>query len=149
MNFDRSWVLFLSWIPLAWAVYEMRRTSRRIGLALRALSFVAVIVALAEPHITLPESKLAVAVLVDTSASATATDLERANTLARNLTSARGSSDRPACNPTVSSGQRDFCVIPCGNDRSTCGSIGAQFFAWHGESNARIVEIRSISANLR
>ncbi len=91
MNFDRSWVLFLSWIPLAWAVYEMRRTSRRIGLALRALSFVAVIVALAEPHITLPESKLAVAVLVDTSASATATDLERANTLARNLTSARGS----------------------------------------------------------
>lgn len=91
MNFDRSWVLFLSWIPLAWAAYEMRHTSRRIGLALRALSFVAVIVALAEPHITLPESKLAVAVLVDTSASASATDLERANTLARNLTSTRGS----------------------------------------------------------
>lgn len=91
MNFDRPWVLFLTWIPLAWAVYEMRHTSRRIGLALRALSFVAVIVALAEPHITLPESKLAVAVLVDTSASASPTDLERANQIARNLSSVRGS----------------------------------------------------------
>ncbi len=41
-------------VPLAWAFYEMRRTSRRIGLLLRALSFVAVIVALAEPRMTLP-----------------------------------------------------------------------------------------------
>lgn len=90
MNFDRTWVLFLAWVPLAWAVYELRRTSRRIGLALRALSFVAVIIALAEPHITLPESKLAVAVLVDTSASASPADLQRANDLSRSLTKARG-----------------------------------------------------------
>ncbi len=91
MSFDRSWVLFLAWIPLAWALYEARQTSRRIGLALRALSFVAVIVALAEPHMSLPESKLAVAVLVDTSASASAKDLQRAHELARSLSGARGS----------------------------------------------------------
>ena len=69
MTFDRSWVLFLAWLPLAWATFEWKRTSRRFGLAMKALCFVAVIVALAEPLITLPESKLAVAVLVDTSAS--------------------------------------------------------------------------------
>src|SRR3954463_14465203 len=91
MNFDRSWVLFLSWIPLAWAAYELPRTRRRIGLAFKALAFVAVIVALAEPSLTLPESKLAVAVLVDTSASASAADLQRANEIAENLSKARGS----------------------------------------------------------
>jgi len=90
MTFDRSWVLFLAWLPLAWAAFEWTRTSRRFGLAMKALCFVAVIVALAEPHITLPESKLAVAVLVDTSASQSPADLERANELSRNLTSARG-----------------------------------------------------------
>ena len=91
MTFDRSWVLFLAWIPLAWGVYEMRRTSRRFGLWLRALSFVAVIVALAEPSITLPESKLAVAVLVDTSASASPADLTKAEEISKNLNNARGS----------------------------------------------------------
>ncbi len=90
MTFDRSWVLFLAWLPLAWATFEWKRTSRRFGLAMKALCFVAVIVALAEPHITLPESKLAVAVLVDTSASQSPADLERANELSRSLTSARG-----------------------------------------------------------
>jgi Ca-activated chloride channel homolog len=91
MTFDRSWVLFIAWVPLAWAAYELPRTRRRLGLALKALAFIAVLLALAEPSITLPESKLAVAVLVDTSASTSSADLERANEISKSLSSARGS----------------------------------------------------------
>ncbi|MEO8099833.1 MAG: VWA domain-containing protein [Acidobacteriota bacterium] len=90
MTFDRSWVLMIAWIPLAWAAFEWPRTARRVGLVLKALCFVAVLIALAEPSIMLPESKLAVAVLVDTSASTSKADLDRGSELARNLVGARG-----------------------------------------------------------
>lgn len=90
MNFENSWVLFLLALPLAWLAYEWLRTSRRVGLILKSLSFIAVIVALAKPSITVPESKLAVAVLVDTSASASQADLDQASKLARSLTAVRG-----------------------------------------------------------
>lgn len=90
MSFEYNWVLFVALLPLAWLAYEWPRTSRRLGLILKALSFGAIIVALARPSITLPESKLAVAVLVDTSASASQADLDRASNLASDLTKARG-----------------------------------------------------------
>lgn len=90
MNFDRSWVLYLAWLPLAWAAFEWTRTPRRVGLILKSLAFVAVLIALAEPSMTLDETKLAVAVLVDTSASASANDLQRANDLAAKLNGAHG-----------------------------------------------------------
>lgn len=90
MNFEYAWVIFLALLPLAWLAFEWPRTSRRLGLILKALSFIAVIVALAKPSITVPESKLAVAVLVDTSASSSQADLDRASELARSLTGARG-----------------------------------------------------------
>lgn len=90
MSFEYSWVLFVALLPLAWLAYEWPRTSRRLGLILKALSFAAIIVALARPSMTLPESKLAVAVLVDTSTSASQADLDRASNLASDLTKARG-----------------------------------------------------------
>ncbi len=90
MTFERSWVLFLLALPLMWVGFEWTRTHRRAGLLLKALCFMAIILALAEPTLTLPESKLAVAVLVDTSASASDTDLKRASDLAEKLTDAHG-----------------------------------------------------------
>jgi uncharacterized membrane protein len=90
MIFDRSWVLFLVWLPAAWTLYEWRRTTRHAGLVLKALCFMAILTALAGPSIVLDETKLAVGVLVDTSASTTGADLERAAELARKISGARG-----------------------------------------------------------
>lgn len=90
MTFEHSWVLLFLALPLLWTAFEWMRTPRRGGLLLKALSFVAIIVALAEPTLTLPESKLAVAVLVDTSASASDADLKRASELSEKLSDAHG-----------------------------------------------------------
>ena len=51
VTFDRSWVLLLAWLPVAWAIFEWRRTQRHLALVLKALSFIAVLLALAEPHL--------------------------------------------------------------------------------------------------
>jgi Ca-activated chloride channel homolog len=90
MTFDREWVLALAWIPAAWAVFEWRRTQRHLALVLKALSFVAVLMALAEPHLATMETKVALAVLVDTSASVSATDLDRASKLAAAINDEKG-----------------------------------------------------------
>ncbi len=90
MTFDRAWVLALAWLPLAWMVFEWRRTQRKLALVLKALCFIAILLALSEPRLSLDETKVAVAVLVDTSASATPADLERASQLARSMTGAKG-----------------------------------------------------------
>jgi Ca-activated chloride channel family protein len=90
MSFDRSWVLFIAWLPLAWILFEWRRTQRKLGLVLKAVSFIAILLALAEPRMVLQETKVALAVLVDTSASSSPADLERASQLARTMSGARG-----------------------------------------------------------
>jgi Ca-activated chloride channel homolog len=90
MIFDRAWVLALSWLPLAWMIFEWRRTSRRLGLVLKALSLVAILVALAEPRMNVSETKVAVAVLVDTSASVSNANLEQASQIANSLAGERG-----------------------------------------------------------
>ena len=69
VTFDRTWVLANAWLPLAWMVFEWRRTSRRGALAIKAVSLAAILIALAEPRLNISENKVAVAVLVDTSAS--------------------------------------------------------------------------------
>jgi Mg-chelatase subunit ChlD len=89
MTFDRAWVLAIAWIPLAWMIFEWRRTSRRLALVLKALSLAAILLALAEPRLNTTETKVAVAVLVDTSASVSAADLERASQIANTMESAR------------------------------------------------------------
>jgi Ca-activated chloride channel homolog len=90
MTFDRSWVLAIAWLPLAWAVWEWTRTRRRIALALKAFALVAILLALAQPKLSVEETKVAVAVLVDTSASVSQADLGRASQLARSMRDAQG-----------------------------------------------------------
>jgi Ca-activated chloride channel family protein len=90
MTFDRSWVLLIAWLPAAWAVFEWRRTQRHLALVLKALSFIAVLLALAEPHLATTETKVALAVLVDTSASVSPVDLERASKLAEAINGEKG-----------------------------------------------------------
>jgi Ca-activated chloride channel homolog len=88
--FERAWVLVFLLLPLGWLVFELRRTRRVTALILKALTFVAIVLALAEPTLTLPQTKMAVAVLVDTSASVSPPDLARASELAAALDKARG-----------------------------------------------------------
>jgi len=90
MTFDRAWVLAVAWLPLAWAAWEWSRTRRRAALAIKAITLTAILIALAEPRLSVDETKVAVAVLVDTSASVSAADLDRASQLAGSMQSAEG-----------------------------------------------------------
>src|SRR5579872_5520985 len=91
MSFDRTWVLALAWIPLAWGYYEFGRTPRKLGLALKVAALTFILLALAQPRLIISTAKVAVGVLVDTSASVSPRDLERASKLVSDLDSARGS----------------------------------------------------------
>ncbi len=90
MTFDRAWVLLVAWIPLAWAVWEWRRTARRGALLLKALSFTALLLALAQPNLSFVASKVAVAILADTSHSVSPDDLERVSRMATRMEASRG-----------------------------------------------------------
>jgi Mg-chelatase subunit ChlD len=90
MIFERAWVLAFLLLPLGWAWFETRRTRRTAALVLKVLTMVAIVLALGEPTLTLPQTKMAVAILVDTSASVSPQDLARASQLAAALDKARG-----------------------------------------------------------
>ena len=90
MTFDRSWVLLIAWLPLAWLAYEWRRTERRLALLLKVLSVIAVLLALAEPRLNVADTRMAVAIAVDTSSSITQPDLDRASELAGRIEKSRG-----------------------------------------------------------
>lgn len=91
MSFERSWVALLALVPLLWTAYEWRRTSRRLALALKALSLSAILLALASPRLDFQSSKVAVALLADTSGSSSAADLGRASQISDSFSSAQGS----------------------------------------------------------
>jgi Mg-chelatase subunit ChlD len=90
MTFDRWWLLVFTPLPLLWMAWEWRRHGRRLGLLLKGLSLTAILFALAEPRMPVWETKLGVAVLVDTSASLSRQDLQRASSLVAELESRRG-----------------------------------------------------------
>lgn len=90
MTFDRPWALLLLLLPAAWAFFEWRKTARHPGVILKALTFAAVVLALSQPRISISESKMAVAVLIDTSASITNADLEHASESATAIDRIRG-----------------------------------------------------------
>ncbi len=90
MNIAHAWVLLFLALPLGWLAFEWRRTSSRVGLLLKALCFCAIVLALSEPRLVVPETKVAAAVLVDTSASISQADLARASKFASAVESARG-----------------------------------------------------------
>lgn len=91
MTMEREWILLVAWLPLAWAVWAWPRTARRAVLLLKAAAFTLILLALAQPRLDYQESKVAVAVLADTSASVSPADLERASALATAIEAARGS----------------------------------------------------------
>jgi len=91
MTFERAWVLALAWLPLAWAWYEWPRTRRHLPLGLKATTFTLILLALSVPRLTISTSRIALGVLVDTSASVAPADLDRAAKIASDLSSSRGS----------------------------------------------------------
>jgi uncharacterized membrane protein/uncharacterized protein YegL len=81
MSFVHPFALALLLLPLLWLAWRWRESARHLGLVLKTLVLVAVVCALAEPTATLPQTRTAAVVLVDTSASITRDDLDRAATL--------------------------------------------------------------------
>jgi len=95
VKFGHEWALALVWIPFAWAWYEVTRPqstrARRLpALALKAATFALILFALAEPSIEISRSRVALGVLVDTSASVSADDLARASRLVASMNDNRG-----------------------------------------------------------
>ena len=83
-------LFLLSLLPLVWGVYSFKRSSRPAGAVLKALSMAAILFALAEPSLTLPETKAAKVVLVDTSASISKQELARASSIAQAAEGSKG-----------------------------------------------------------
>jgi len=90
MSFERAWVLVFLALPAALAAWEWSRTASRLRSALKHLALAAVVVALAGPAASVWETKVAVAVLADTSASITSRDLREVSELARRIWEHRG-----------------------------------------------------------
>src|ERR1035437_1769322 len=82
MTFDRAWVLLALLLPLGWAAWEWRETARRLALGLKAAAFVCIVLALSGPRVGVYQTKVAVAVLADTSASVSPQDLARESAIA-------------------------------------------------------------------
>src|SRR5260370_25611589 len=68
MTSGHAWVLLLAWLPALWVAREWRESARRAALVLKAPGLAAVLIALAEPRVTVHETKVAAAILIDTSA---------------------------------------------------------------------------------
>lgn len=90
MTFEHPLFLLAALVPLAWMFLEFRRGGRKTPVVLKALSLAAILAAISEPVLTTSETKMAVAVLVDTSASVSNDDLARAAGLAATLEKDRG-----------------------------------------------------------
>ncbi len=90
MTFERAWVLLFLLLPAAWMWFELRKTGRTVALLLKTLAFAAIVLALAEPKLTLPETKMAVAVLVDTSDSIPPDGLAHASQIVAAIEKERG-----------------------------------------------------------
>jgi Ca-activated chloride channel family protein len=84
------WLLLLL-APLAWLLYDWRRATGKPRLILKTLGIALIVAALAEPRLDFEKTKVAVAVLADTSASMTPADLQRASEIATEIETSRGS----------------------------------------------------------
>jgi uncharacterized protein YegL len=90
MTFAHSWLIPLTLAPLLWAAWEWRNSARRAGLAVKAAALAAILLALSEPRLTFYESKVGLAILVDTSASVSQADLDAASAAATAVEKGRG-----------------------------------------------------------
>ena len=91
MKFDREWVLLFLLLPLGWMVWEWRQNARHRSMLLKAAMAAAVILALSEPRLEFKDQKVAVAVLLDTSASLSDADLGREAGLLKQIEAEKGS----------------------------------------------------------
>lgn len=90
MAFVHPLWLFLLVAPVAWLLYDWQRTTGKPRLIVKVLAVALIVTALAEPRLDFQKTKVAVAVLVDTSASVTPADLQRASEIATQIESSRG-----------------------------------------------------------
>ena len=90
MTFENPWMLLLATLPLGWLWYEWQRGVQHVATLLKSLAMVCIVLALSEPRMTTSETKMAVSVLVDTSASVSTEDLSRANAMVKAIHSERG-----------------------------------------------------------
>ena len=85
MTFAHPWLVPLAFAPLVWAGWEWRNAARRAGLVMKAFALAAILLAFSEPRVTFYESKVALAILVDTSASVSQPDLDTASAAATSV----------------------------------------------------------------
>ncbi len=90
MSFVHPWFLLLSLAPVGWVAYAWSFAARRGELLLKAASFAAILIALSEPKITMPQTRTGAVILADTSRSITSSDLERASAIASAALRERG-----------------------------------------------------------
>ena len=90
MTFDHAWVLLALFLPLGWAAWEWRESARRLALGLKAAAFVCIVLALSGPRVVVYQTKVAVAVLADTSASVSPEDLARESAIASQVERGHG-----------------------------------------------------------
>jgi Ca-activated chloride channel homolog len=90
MTIAHYWVLFAIPLLLVWMAVSWRAGHRRLTLTLKVLGFAAILVALAEPGIKLPETKTGAVILVDASASITRDDLARASSIVTEIARHQG-----------------------------------------------------------
>jgi Mg-chelatase subunit ChlD len=90
MTFVHPWRLFLLVLPGALVVWELRGGTRLRALILKAAALAAVVLALAQPRVLVYRTRVALALLADTSASMTAADLKTESAFADRVDRARG-----------------------------------------------------------
>ncbi len=90
MTFAHPWLVLLVLAPMAWAAWEWRNSARRGGLIVKAAALAAILLAMSEPRLDFYESKVALAILVDTSASVSQQDLETASAAVTTVERDRG-----------------------------------------------------------
>ena len=90
MTFERLWCLLLVPLPLIWMWRQWPHVTRKRALALKAACFALIALALSGPVMSVNETKVALTVLADTSASMSENDLAEAGTIIGALQKARG-----------------------------------------------------------
>jgi len=90
MTVAHSWVLLIVPALLVWAAIWWHAGERRLTLVLKVCSLAAILLALAEPQMRLPETKTGAVILVDTSASIPRDDLARASSIVTAIARHRG-----------------------------------------------------------
>ncbi|MGH9613663.1 MAG: hypothetical protein ACRD4P_11340, partial [Bryobacteraceae bacterium] len=69
MTFELPVFVLFVVLPLTWIIVSWRRTARPLAMCLKGITLTLILLALSGPVVRFPETKMAVAVLADTSSS--------------------------------------------------------------------------------